>query len=94
MESADFRGKSLAATARDIAEGYVSLNPILLKKFGPDDYKNLYHHMRKIQAEIRTEKFPLHDTLSIRNRNMRLQRLHNAIIVLHHIAKERRVILY
>lgn len=94
MEGAEFRGKSLAATARDIAEGFISLNPIILKKLVPDDYKNLYHHLKKIQTEVRSEKFPLHDTMSIRSRNMRLQRLHNAIIVLQHIAKERRVILY
>lgn len=94
MEGSEFRGKSLAATARDIAEGFISLNPIILKKLDPDDYKNLYHHLKKIQTEVRSEKFPLHDTMSIRNRNMRLQRLHNAIIVLHHLAKERRVILY
>lgn len=94
MEGAEFRGKSLAATARDIAEGFISLNPIILKKLDSDDYKSLYHHLKKIQTEVRSEKFPLHDIMSIRNRNTRLQRLHNAIIVLHHLAKERRVILY
>ncbi|MFZ3066234.1 MAG: hypothetical protein WA277_13240 [Nitrospirota bacterium] len=93
MEGAEFRGKSLAATARDIADGYLSVNPIMLKKLMPDDYKNLYQHLRKMQTEVRSEKFPLHDILSIRSRNMRLQRLHNAIIVLQHIARERRVIL-
>ena len=32
MEGAEFRGKSLAATARDIADGYLSINPLILKK--------------------------------------------------------------
>ncbi|MEK6657736.1 MAG: hypothetical protein AABY39_10545 [Nitrospirota bacterium] len=93
MEGAEFRGKSLAATARDIADGYLSINPLILKKLMPEDYKSLYHYLRKIQTEVRSEKFPLHDTLSIRSRNMRLHRLHNAIIILQHIARERKVIL-
>lgn len=93
MDGAEFRGKSLAATARDIAEGYLSVNPLMLKKLLPEDYKNLYHYLKKIQTEVRSEKFPLHDILSIRTRNMKLHRLHNAIIVLQHIARERRVIL-
>ena len=93
MEGAEFRGKSLAATARDIADGYLSINPLILKKLMPEDYKSLYHYLRKIQTEVRSEKFPLHDILSIRSRNMRLHRLHNAIIILQHIARERKVIL-
>ena len=93
MEGAEFRGKSLAATARDIADGYLSINPLILKKLMPEDYKSLYHYLRKIQTEVRSEKFPLHDTLSIRSRNMRLHRLHNAIIILQHIARERKVVL-
>lgn len=93
MEGAEFRGKSLAATARDIADGYLSINPLILKKLMPEDYKSLYHYLRKIQTEVRSEKFPLHDTLSIRSRNMRLHRLHNAIIILQHIARERKVML-
>lgn len=87
------RGKSLAAVASDIAEGYLYLNPLILKDFPADIYKELFHHMRKLQAAIRAEKFPFHDQTGIRNRNMRLQRLHQAIVVLQNSARMKKIIL-
>lgn len=89
--SRDIRGKSIQAVAKDIAEGFFFLNPLILKKFETDDIKNLHHQLRKTQTEVRGEQFPAHDTLSIRSRNMKLQRLHNALIILEHNAKERRI---
>jgi hypothetical protein len=85
------KGKSLAAFARDIAEGYAALNPLVLKKFDRESYKGLHQQIRKVQTETRGEKFPLHDVLGIRKRNLKLQRLHNAIIVLEHSAREKRI---
>lgn len=93
MAEGGIRGKSVAAVAKDIAEGFFFINPLVLKKFDPDTLKSLHFQIRKIQLEIRGEKFPLHDTLKIRNRNMRLQRIHSAIIILEHTAKERKIML-
>jgi len=36
---------------------------------------------------------PLNDILAMRQKNMKLQRLHNAIIILRNTARERRVML-
>ena len=91
MGEAQILGKSMIAIAKDIADGYVMLNPIVLKKFDHDAYKGLHQHIRKLQNDTRSEKFPMHDTLSIRKRNLKLQRLHNAIIVLEHSAREKRI---
>lgn len=93
MAEGAIRGKSAAAIAKDIADGFFFINPLVLKKFDPETFKNLHFQIRKIQVEARGEKFPLHDTLKIRNRNMRLQRIHNALIILEHTAKERKIIL-
>lgn len=87
------RGKSLAAVASDIADGFVYLNPIVLKDFPTDIYKDLHNQMRKLQTAIRTDKFPSHDQTAIRNRNMRLQRLHQAIVVLQNSARVKKIIL-
>lgn len=89
--SRDIRGKSLQAVVKDIAEGFFFLNPLVLKRFEKEDIKKLHHQLRKTQSEVRAEKFPIHDVLSIRHRNMKLQRLHNALIVLEHNAKERKI---
>lgn len=93
MTEGAIRGKSAAAVAKDIAEGYFFVNPLVLKKFDSDTLRDLHFQIRKIQVEIRGEKFPQHDTLKIRQRNMRLQRIHNALIVLQHTAKERKILL-
>jgi hypothetical protein len=93
MPESQIHGKSIQAIAKDVAEGFFFVNPLMLKKFESEDYKALHHQLKKLQNEVRAEKFPLHNTLAIRSRNSRLQRLHNALIVLEHSARERRVAL-
>ncbi len=85
------RGKSLTAIAKDIAEGYVIVNPLFLKPLDADTLKTLYGQIMKVQAEIRGEKFPFNDIAGIRSRNMRLQRLHTTLMVIRNFVKERRM---
>ena len=47
MAESGFRGKSMKAVAVDVAEGYVSVNPLFLKKFDKDMVKDLYEHLTK-----------------------------------------------
>ncbi len=85
------RGKSLKATIRDVAEGYVVVNPLFLKSFDHETLRDFYIEISKVQVEIRAERFPTHDILAIRSRNLRLQRLFAATMVIRNYAKERRV---
>jgi hypothetical protein len=85
------RGKSVNAVARDIAEGYVIVNPIFLKPLDVESIKGLYEQLMKVQMEIRGEKFPFKDVNAIRSRNMRLQRLHTSIMIIKNFVKERRI---
>ncbi len=85
------RGKSLKATIRDVAEGYVIVNPLFLKSFDHGTLRDFYIEISKVQVEIRAERFPTHDILAIRSRNLRLQRLFAATMVIRNYAKERRV---
>lgn len=87
----EFRGKSVQAMVRDIADGYVSVNPIFLKSFGDEGLKVLFQQIHKIQAEVRGTPFPTNNTEMIRQRNMKLQRLHGAAIVIRHYARSRRI---
>jgi hypothetical protein len=93
MPGMQLRGKSITAVARDVAEGFFTINPLVLKKFDSEGVKALYQQLRKLQKEVRGEQFPLHDTLAVRNRNTRLQRLHSAVTILEHTAKERKIVL-
>ena len=83
------RGKSLVAISKDIADGYVTVNPIFLKPLDAETLKELYHQITKLQAEIRGEKFPFKDIEAIRYRNIRLQRLHSALMIIKNFARER-----
>ncbi len=91
MAESGFKGKSMRVVAIDVAEGYLSVNPLFLKKFDKDMVKDLYDVLNKTLTATRNEKIDLTDQTSVRNRNMRLQRLHNAMIVLRNTAREKRI---
>jgi hypothetical protein len=89
----NIRGKSLKAVVRDVAEGYTAVNPIFLKSFDGETLRVFYGEMSKVQIEIRAEKFPAHDIAAIRSRNLRLQRLYSAVMIIRNYARERRIVL-
>ena len=91
MAESGFKGKSMKAVAVDVAEGYISVNPLLIKKFDQDMVKALYENLNKALTATRNEKLVLTDQAALRMRNMKLQRLHNAMIVLRNIAREKRI---
>ncbi len=87
---ADQGTKNLKAIASDIAEGYVSVNPLYLKPLNEPSLKSLYLIVMKVQAGIRSEPFPYRDIDLIRKRSLRLQRLYTALIVIKNTARERK----
>ena len=87
------RGKSLQSLTRDIAEGYVVVNPIFLKSFEPEQLKEMYKELAKTQNDVRAERFPTKDLMLIRNRNLKIQRLFAASMIIRNFAKERRILL-
>jgi hypothetical protein len=91
MAESGFKGKSMRVVAIDVAEGYISVNPLFLKKFDKDMVKELYDHLNKALTFTRNEKTDFTDQAVLRTRNMKLQRLHNAMIVLRNIAREKRI---
>ncbi len=88
---ANIRGKSLKTIAQDVSDGYTTINPLFLKPFEPDAIKELYSVLMKTQAEIRGEKFPYSDVQAIRWRNLRLQRLHIAAMIVKTYARDKRI---
>ena len=87
------RGKSLKALTLDVADGYITVNPIFLKLFEPEQLKEIFREIAKAQNDIRGEKFPTNDLFAIRTRNLKLQRLHAASMIIRNFAKERRILL-
>ncbi|HSG06132.1 MAG TPA: hypothetical protein VLB09_07010 [Nitrospiria bacterium] len=93
MAELQLRGKGVAGIARDVAEGFFSITPLVLKKVEPEGYRALFYQLKKIQTQVRGERFPQNDTLALRYRNARLQRLHQALTILEYSAKEKRISL-
>jgi hypothetical protein len=85
------RGKSLKALIRDVAEGYVAVNPLFLKPFDSETLRDFYREIAKVQVEIRSERFPTGDVNAIRERNVKLQRLYSATMVIRNYLRERRI---
>ncbi len=91
MAESGFKGKSMKSVAFDVAEGYISVNPLFLKKFDKDMIKDLFDNLNKALTTTRNAKIELADIAAIRTRNMKLQRLHNAMIILRNTAREKRI---
>jgi hypothetical protein len=85
------RGKSLKALIRDVAEGYVAVNPLFLKPFDSETLRDFYHEISRVQVEIRSERFPTGDVNAIRERNIKLQRLYSATMIIRNYLRERRI---
>jgi hypothetical protein len=91
MAEIQLQGKSLAAVARDMADGMIFMTPLLLKNLDEGAFRALYHQIKKLQTEVRGSKFPAHDVQGIRTRNLKLQRLHQSLNVLEHSARKLRI---
>lgn len=91
MAESGFRAKSVKAIVNDLSEGLISINPLFLKKYDKDMLKELYETISKTMSFVRNEKVEFHDTIGLRNRNLKLQRLHNAMIIIKNTAREKRI---
>lgn len=81
----------MKAVAIDVAEGLITVNPLFLKKFDKDMIIGLNEHLSKAMTAIRNEKLSFHDPVALRKRNLKLQRLNNALIILKNVAREKKI---
>lgn len=81
----------MKAVANDVAEGLITVNPLFLKKFDKDMITGLNEHLSKAMTTIRNEKVAFHDPVALRKRNLKLQRLNNALIILKNVAREKKI---
>ena len=85
------QGRNFKAIASDITEGFVTINPIYLKPFDAESLKMLYETIQRKQNEMRAEPFPYGNVELIRKRNLKLQRVYNAQMLIKNYARERRI---
>lgn len=85
--------RNFKALCFDIAEGFVTVNPLYLKPFNQEEIKLLFKAIQQTQRTIRSEPFPFNDARLIHRRNMRLQRLHVATVIIRNHCREKRFTL-
>lgn len=77
--------------AQDIAGGYLSLSPPMLKAYTPADLKTLAYNLSLTARDIRAEQVPLEDVLAVKSKNMKLSRLNQATVVLRAFCTKKRI---
>ena len=77
--------------AQDIANGFNSLSPPILRKYTPADLQIILSNLTLVQREIRQVQVPLEDVPLVKEKNMRISRLNQALMVLRSYCKKMRI---
>jgi hypothetical protein len=78
----NFIGGSAFAMSRDISEGLILVNANTLKKFTPEELRQLNFELDRVQKEVRADQPALDDTQAIQKRGRKLSRITQAMILI------------
>ncbi len=79
--------------AMDIAVGYTNVTLATLKKYTPSDLKVINVNLTIVTRELRQEQIPLEDVMALKKRNMKLQRVNQALTVIRMYCKKKRIVI-
>jgi hypothetical protein len=79
--------------AQDVAEGFVSLSPPMLKAYTPVDLKTIIVNLGIVARELRQEQVSQDDVMAAKAKNMKLSRLNQAEIVIRAYCKKKRIVI-
>lgn len=77
--------------AQDIAEGYMTLSPPMLKAYTPADLKTILANLAVVTRDLRQEQPPQEDVMALKVKNMKISRLNQAAVVIRAYCKKRRI---
>lgn len=77
--------------AQDIADGYMTLSPPMLRRYTGADMKIILNNIVMITRDLRQLTIPQDDALAIKQRNNKMSRLNQATIVIRSYCKKRRI---
>ena len=77
--------------AREIGDGFQSLTPTALKRYTPGDLKVINTSLQQVLRDTRREVPPADDAEAMRKKNLRMQRLNQAIIMLTNYCRQHRI---
>jgi hypothetical protein len=85
------QSRNYKSITSDITEGFVTINPIYLKAFDAEALNTLYETILQRLNQMRAEPFPYGNVELIRKRNIKLQRVYNAQMLIRNYARDRRI---
>jgi ATP-dependent 26S proteasome regulatory subunit len=77
--------------AQDIAEGFMSLSPPMLKSYTPADLKTIIVNLGIVARDLRQEQIAQDDVMAAKAKNMKLSRLNQSEIVIRAYCKKNRI---
>ncbi|MBS1225557.1 MAG: hypothetical protein H6R24_2235 [Proteobacteria bacterium] len=77
--------------AQDVADGYLSFSPPMLRNYTPADIKLVLANLALVTRELRQEQIPLDDIMAVKMRNMKLSRMHQAEVVIRAYCQKKRI---
>ncbi|MDY0189471.1 MAG: hypothetical protein RBR22_01950 [Desulfuromonas sp.] len=77
--------------AQDIADGYMSLSPPMLRTYTAADMKIILNNITMVIRDLRQEQIAQDDSLAIKQRNNKLSRLNQASVVIRSYCQKRRI---
>ncbi len=78
--------------AQDIADGYISMSPPMLRRYTGADMKVILNNITIVTRDLRLLTIPRDDALAIKMRNSKMSRLNQAAVVIRSYCKKRRII--
>lgn len=92
MEGAvSFRGLSAKKYVKDVADGYINVTAANLRRFSPEELRQLLNTIAVVQREIRAIQVEEEDYDAIKKKNWRLQNLSRTNLVVNTFIKHRRI---
>ncbi len=85
-----FLGGSAYAMARDISEGYILFNPSIMKRTTPAELQQLKFELEKTIRDARANQPPVEDTIAQQQRNRKILRIQQAIMMIENQLKQRK----
>ncbi|MEA3465171.1 MAG: hypothetical protein U9R29_04075 [Thermodesulfobacteriota bacterium] len=77
--------------AQDIADGYMSLSPPMLRRYTGGDMKIILTNIAIVTRDLRQQTIAPDDALAIKQRNNKMLRLNQASVVIRSYCKKRRI---
>jgi len=77
----------------DIADGFTTLTPVTLKRFTAADIKIIHSNLILVLREVRGEVVSPEDQAGIKKKNLRVQRINQALLMLSNYCRQQKIIV-